>query len=214
MNSRRKTNQPNVLEQLNIGGPSDHFSRPVAWEHTFYLGPIEEPSRYYEWFETIRSASPNDQIVININSPGGNYFTALQFRRVMQESDATVVCCIEGECHSAASIIFLSGDVFSVSEGSSMLCHDYNSVSVGKGSELIKQIQHEKSSIDEFITEVYEHFMTPEEIKLVLLGQDQWFNDVSIMERTKTMAEARSAEYEAFVKAQEESKPKKSSKKK
>lgn len=215
MQPRRKTNQPNILDQLNIGGPSDHFSRPVAWEHTFYLGPIEEPSRYYEWFETIRSASQNDQIVININSPGGNYATALQLRRVMQESDATVVCCIEGECHSAASIIFLSGDVFSVSEGSNMLIHDYSGIVGGKGSEMIRQIQHEKISIDNFLADVYQHFLTDSEIKNVLSGQDQWLNDETIMERTKTMAEARSAEYEEFMKAAQEEvipEPKKSTK--
>lgn len=204
MMNRKRTNKPNILEQIGLNGPSDTFSQPIAWKHTFYLGPIEEPSKYYEWCEMIRSASPNDQVVININSPGGNYATSLQLRRAMMESEATVVCCVEGECHSAASIIFLSADAFSVSEGSNMLIHDYSGIVGGKGSEMIRQIQHEKISIDNFLADVYQHFLTEAEIKTVLSGQDMWLDDSTIMERTENMAKARMAEYEEIIKQEEQ----------
>ena len=169
-----------------------YFSRPVAWLHTFYLsGAIENASNYAEWFEIIRSAGPDDVICMNINSMGGSYHTALQFRRVMMESMATISCSIEGECHSAASIIYLSGDQFSVSEGSSMLIHDYSSIVGGKGSEMIRQIQHEKISIDTFLKDVYDKFLTDQEIQNVVSGQDMWLDDDLIIERTQNMVEER-----------------------
>ncbi len=169
-----------------------YFSRPVAWLHTFYLsGAIENASNYAEWFEIIRSAGPDDVICMNINSMGGSYHTALQFRRVMMESMATISCSIEGECHSAASIIYLSGDQFSVSEGSSMLIHDYSSIVGGKGSEMIRQIQHEKISIDTFLKDVYDKFLTDQEIQNVVSGQDMWLDDDLIIERTQKMVEER-----------------------
>lgn len=169
-----------------------YFSRPVAWLHTFYLsGAIENASNYAEWFEIIRSAGPDDVICMNINSMGGSYHTALQFRRVMMESMATISCSIEGECHSAASIIYLSGDQFSVSEGSSMLIHDYSSIVGGKGSEMIRQIQHEKISIDAFLKDVYDKFLTDQEIQNVVSGQDMWLDDDLIIERTQKMVEER-----------------------
>lgn len=180
-------------EQQEKQSPSmPYFSRPVAWLHTFYLsGAIENASNYAEWFEIIRSAGPDDVICMNINSMGGSYHTALQFRRVMMESMATISCSIEGECHSAASIIYLSGDQFSVSEGSSMLIHDYSSIVGGKGSEMIRQIQHEKISIDTFLKDVYEKFLTDQEIQNVVSGQDMWLDDNLIIERTQKMVEER-----------------------
>ena len=201
MQPRRKTSQPSFIEQLSSLGSPSTFSRPIAWQHTFYLGPIEEPGQYSEWFEIIRTASENDEILININSPGGVYSTALQFRRAIMESAANVTCSIEGECHSAASIIFLSADGFSVSEGSNMLIHDYSGIVGGKGSEMIRQIQHEKVSIDGFLATAYEHFLTEAEIANVLSGQDMWLDGELIMERTKSMVDARQAEYEAHVQA-------------
>lgn len=169
-----------------------YFSRPVAWLHTFYLsGTIENASNYAEWFEIIRTAGPDDIVCMNINSMGGSYHTALQFRRVMMESMATISCSIEGECHSAASIIYLSGDQFSVSEGSSMLIHDYSSIVGGKGSEMIRQIQHEKISIDTFLKDVYDKFLTDQEIQNVVSGQDMWLDDDLIIERTQKMVEER-----------------------
>lgn len=186
-------------DQMSIQNAPVFFSRPISWQHTFYLGQIEAPNVYSEWFEIIRSAGPDDVINININSVGGHYSTALQFRRAIMESVATIVCSIEGECHSAASLIYLSGDLFSVSEGSNMLIHDYSGIVGGKGSEMIRQIQHEKISIDKFLKDVYSEFLTEQEIQNVLSGQDIWFNDSSIIERTQKMVEIRDREQENTV---------------
>ena len=177
--------------------PNAQFSRPVAWEHTFYLvGTVEEPSKYTDWFDTIRNAGPDDTVMININSHGGVYSTAIQFRRAIMESAATVVANIEGECHSAASIIFLSADAFGVSEGSNMLVHDYSGVTAGKGSEMIRQIQHEKVCVDAVLAKVYEDFLNKDELAQVLGGQDLWLSDDEILERVQKMVDERIARME------------------
>lgn len=198
MKSRTQQPQQSIMDQLSINTTS-YYSRPVAWQHSFYLGEIEESSKYTEWFEIIRTAGENDQINIYINSPGGDYATALQFRRAMMESDATILCSIEGNCHSAASIVFLSADAFSVSEGCSMLLHDYSGVTIGKGSEMLKQLTHEKPSIDNFLAGIYSDFLSPEEIKNVLLGQDMWLTGESILVRAQAMVDARIQEYEKDI---------------
>jgi len=192
----RSNKPPQQLDDADFSSSvQSYFSRPIAWSHTFYLvGPIDNAYKYTEWFEIIRTASPDDNIQININSMGGSYTTALQFRRAMMESNATISCSIEGECHSAASLVYLSADNFSVSEGSSMLIHDYSGIVGGKGSEMIRQIQHEKISIDKFLQEVYSDFLSEEEIQHVLSGQDMWLDEDSIIERTKKLTEIRSKE--------------------
>lgn len=182
-----------------------HFSNPIAWRHTFYLGMVEEPQAYIEWFEIIRNAGPQDEIIFNINSIGGVYYTAVQLRRAIMESMATITCNIEGECHSAASLIYLCADNFSVSEGSNMLLHDYSGFVRGKGSDMVKQIQHEKVMIDSFIAGVYKGFLTDEEIKRVLSGEDMWLDSEEIIRRTELLISEREKEILAQQDEEEES---------
>ena len=197
--------EPDLIEKSSFSNSQPYFSRPIAWQHTFYIaGVIGSANSYAEWFEVIRTAGPDDIVNININSMGGEYATALQFRRVMMESPATIVCSIEGECHSAASLIYLSGDSFSVSEGSSMLCHDYSGMAMGKGSEMLKMITHEKVSIDNFLKDVYSEFLTEQEINNVLSGQDLWLDDTVIIERTQKMVEFREKEVQDYMNQEEE----------
>jgi hypothetical protein len=51
-----------------VSGGSNAFTKTVARDYSFYLsGEILEPSEYIEWFDTIRSAGPNDSVTIHIN---------------------------------------------------------------------------------------------------------------------------------------------------
>ena len=205
MNRRHNSPMQQHIQELLQQSQPSFLSRPVAWEHTFYLqGQVESPENYVEWFDTIRNASLNDHIMIHINSFGGNYATALQFRRVLMETEAMVTCSIEGECHSAATIVYLSADAFSVSEGSSMLCHDYQGIAAGTGSSMYRQIQHEKLSIDAFLTEIYNGFLTEDEIENMLQGQDLWLTADEICERTEALIELRTAEAEEAMQEDDE----------
>lgn len=190
--SKKTANQQVELEMPQ--NFTEVFSVPTSWQHTFYLGPMDDPQSYYEWFHIIRNAGPQDEIIININSPGGVYVTCLQLHRAIMESQATITCNIEGECHSAASIIYLSADNFSVSEGSNMLLHDYSSFIRGKGSDMFRQLQHEKTIIDSFISSVYTGFLTPSEITKVLSGEDMWLDSNEIVRRTELLIDTREKE--------------------
>lgn len=190
--------------QFEVPVTQVHFSVPVSWRHTFYLGPVDDPESYIEWFEIIRNAGPQDEIIFNINSVGGVYYTAVQLRRAIMETQATITCNIEGECHSAASLIYLCADNFSVSEGSNMLLHDYSGFVRGKGSDMVKQIQHEKVMIDSFIASVYKDFLSDEEIKRVLSGEDMWLDSEEIIRRTENMIHIRESQMQPEIDERDE----------
>jgi ATP-dependent protease ClpP protease subunit len=121
------------------------INKPVASLHTFYLsGSIQEPDEYISWFEIMRNAGENDAIQIHINSYGGDLFTAIQFLRAIADTDAHVICSVEGACMSAATMIFLAADSFEVSEHSIFMFHNYSGGTIGKGGEMIDQLQHER----------------------------------------------------------------------
>lgn len=152
--------------------------------HEFYLsGPITSPEDYIDWFDTIRHAQHDDVIKLYINSPGGDLFTAIQFLRVLSDTEALVVVSVEGICASAATLLFLSADEFQVTSHSSFMMHNYTSGTYGKGGEQFDQIVHERKWSEKLLKEIYEDFLTPSEIESLLSNKDIWFTTDEVVER-------------------------------
>ena len=179
---------PKLLQSLS---GLNYTSKPIAQVHEFYLsGPIEAPEEYIEWFDIIRNASALDTIKIYINSPGGDLYTALQFLRVMAESDAEIICSVEGACMSAATMIFLHGDRHEVTPHSAFMFHDYSSGVFGKGGEQYDQIQFEREWSKNFLKAVYENFLTDAEVNSMLHNKDIWMTSDEVVSRLEKMAKS------------------------
>lgn len=187
----KKTATPktgNPLIELLQGAekkPTTSFTdKAVAHLHEYYLsGTIEEPEKYAEWFNTIRNAGPNDLVRIYINSYGGDLWTAIQFMRVLKESNAQVTASVEGACMSAATIVFLMADTFEISPHSMFMFHNYSGGAVGKGGEMMDQIKHERKWSEQLLRETYSDFLKPEEIESVLNNKDIWMTGEAVVNR-------------------------------
>lgn len=161
-------------------------NKPVASLHTFYLsGTIESPEEYVTWFEIMRNAGDNDIIQININSPGGDLFTAIQFLRAIADTPAHVICSVEGACMSAATMIFLTADTFEVSEHSMFMFHNYSSATFGKGGEMYDNIIHERKWSEHLLRRIYADFLNESEIGSLLDNKDIWMDGEEVLKRLK-----------------------------
>ena len=166
----------------------------AASVYEFYiLGEIESPECYIDMFDTIRHARETDTVKIYLNSPGGDLFTAIQFMRVMADSDAYIVCSVEGACMSAATMIFLSADSVEITPHSSFMVHNYSAGTFGKGGEMYHQIQHERHWSEKLLNEVYEDFLTKDEIKSLLENKDLWMDVDEVVLRMEDRQEKREA---------------------
>lgn len=198
-------------------GVEGSFSKPLGMLHEFYInGVIKDSDEYVEVFDTIRHASENDVVKIYINSFGGDLFTAIQFMRVLSDTNATTIASVEGACMSAATMIFMGCDNFEVTPHSMFMFHNYSSMAAGKGHELYTQIVHERKWSSKLINDIYKDFLTDVEIEKVLDGVDIYMDGEEVVKRIGEKVEKLEAEYEAEAKAeaeliQEESKPKKKS---
>ena len=165
--------------------PKDFFTnRPIGQVHEFYLsGEIESSDQYIEWFDCIRHASEQDFVKLYINSPGGDLFTAIQFMRILAETNATVCCSVEGACMSASTMIFLCGDQFEVTPHSMFMFHNYSGGAFGKGGEMIDQLQHERKWSENLLREIYENFLTEIEITSILDNRDIWMDGTEVIKR-------------------------------
>jgi ATP-dependent protease ClpP protease subunit len=173
-----------------LQGPKDTFlDRPLAKMSEYYLsGNIESSENYTDWFDTIRHATENDVVKLYINSYGGDLFTAIQFMRVLQESQATTIISVEGACMSAATMIFLQGDMFEISPHSMFMFHNYSGGTFGKGGEMLDQLQHERAWSEKMLKEVYSDFLLPKEIESMLDNKDLWMDGDEVVSRLEKKA--------------------------
>ena len=164
----------------------------------FYVsGQIGAPEEYVDMFDQIRHASENDMISIYINSQGGYLATAVQFMRVMAETEAHITCSVEGDCMSAATLIFLAGHAYQVTSHSAFMFHNYSGGAFGKGGELIDQITFEKRWSEKLMADAYKNFLTEDEIKNMMNNKDIWMDGEEVIKRLK----ARQAKLEKEMKA-------------
>lgn len=160
------------------------FSKVASQSHEFYLsGELESAENYITWFDTIRHAGESDFVKIYINSPGGDLFTAIQFMRVLAETQATVCCSVEGACMSAATMIFLCADQFEVTPHSMFMFHNYSGGTFGKGGEMIDQLQHERIWSERMLRETYANFLSEKEITSILDNKDIWMDGTDVVSR-------------------------------
>lgn len=169
--------------------------KAVVNMHEFYLvGVIGPPIDYLEWFDTIRHAGETDIVKIYINSDGGDLFTAIQFLRVLSDTPATIICSVEGACISAATLIFMCGQQFEVTPHSIFMFHNYSGGAIGKGGEMIDQLQHERRWSERLMKEVYKDFLSSEEIKSMLDNKDIWMDGEEVVKRVNAKIQKNKAQ--------------------
>lgn len=195
------------IEELEIMPMSKGNLKPkvVSQIYEFYIsGALKEPSEYIDWYDTIRHARPDDIIKIYINSYGGDMFSGIQFMRVLAETEALVICSVEGACMSAATMIFLCADQFEVTPHSMFMFHNYSGGTVGKGGEIYDQVRHERKWSEKLLKEIYEGFLTEAEIQSLLDNRDMWMDVDEVILRM----EERSKILKAAAELEEATRPK------
>jgi len=202
MSAEEKT----VFNMLNTGYIQP---KPIAQFYELYItGDIEEASAYIPWFDMIRHADEGDVVKLYINSYGGDLFTAIQFLRVLSETNATVIASVEGACMSAATMIFLGCSQFEVTPHSVFMFHNYSGGTFGKGGEMIDQLQHERKWSEGLMNEIYRDFLSPEEIQNMLNNRDYWMDGIEVAKRLTRRNDILNGKTKATeVKAKEKRKP-------
>lgn len=159
-------------------------AKPLGNLITIYLsGEIGPPETYISAFDAIRHAQETDIIKFNINSPGGDLFTTIQFLRAIAECKGMIIASAEGACMSAATMIFLSADRYEISEHSLFMFHNYSGGTFGKGGEMYDQLTKERKWSEKIIRKLYEGFLTPDEIRSILDNKDIWMDGEEVMKR-------------------------------
>lgn len=160
------------------------YSSSIGTRYDFYLTHVIDDSfNFNDLFDILRKASDKDEVFIHINSPGGYVDASSQIINNIKECSAVVTTIMEGQATSAASMIFLSGDEKIVRNHGYMLCHYYSGGCGGKGNEIISRAKFGDKYMRNLFKEIYNKFLTSDEISRLIKGEDFWFSAKEVRAR-------------------------------
>ena len=158
---------------------------------------VKEPSYYRQVVSGIEELSQGDELVFKIASSGGRMDGLEVILSTIEVTEATTIAHIQGECHSAASILALNCDMISVSPYASMLVHFVRYGAQGASNHVLKHAEHAKKISESLFRNTYKYFLTEEEITRCVEDDYQiWLDSSQIQERLERRIELLEQEYQ------------------
>lgn len=191
---------PNFAEDLpNLSELSSERGRAVPFEvvsdtfdihrHSIYLSEaIGDPIEYVPILSSLRAAHEHDEFVFYLNTEGGQLATGLQLINAIRDTAARVTMVLDPQAYSMGALLFLTGHELVIPDGAQLMFHNYSGgVPMGKGHEQLAEVQAAMKSYERVLRRVCLGFLTDDEIKGVMSGQDVWLDSEEIRERLAKM---------------------------
>ena len=81
-----------------------------------------------------------DNIIVHINSPGGDVFDGLAIYHALRDHSATIEVRVDGLAASAASFIAMAGDRIIMQRNATMMIHDASGFCIGNAADMQKMV--------------------------------------------------------------------------
>ena len=145
---------------------------------------IVGPEAYTEFLELSRCLEPNDLLEIVISgSPGGQLYGAQVITTAMATCASQIDVVVIGNIASAATMIAMCGDNLIMTQGSSMMIHNASYGVGGKASDIAASVKFSTQDIAETMKHYYRPFLSKKELKVVLNGEEKYYDARECMER-------------------------------
>lgn len=207
--SRRRYDDDEEALQLKGDKYLGHFTRQKTL--TCITVPIDEGVKeaiyYRQVAKAIAELGDQDQVEFEISSPGGYLDGLISILTAMERTNATTVAHINGDCHSAASMLAMNCDVVYVSPYASMLVHFVQFGASGKGTDVLSKVSHIYETCEKLFRNTYKHFLTEKEILQCIEGMELWLTADDIKARLERKFNALDREAKAAMKASKKKKP-------
>lgn len=157
---------------------------------------IKDASHYRYCTNRIVNTQEGDTVEFEIHSSGGQYNGLTALLGAVLRTEARTVAYINGECHSAASMLALSCDEVHVSPFADMLVHFQSFGSAGKSSDIKAYVEHTHNNGAGVFRNIYEFFLTEDEINSCIDGKELWMDSDEIVRRLVVREEMREIKME------------------
>lgn len=131
----------------------------------------------------LRSIGEDKDIVVSINSPGGDFFEGATIYNQLREHKGKVTVKVIGLAASAASIIAMAGDEIQISDIGFIMIHDAWGLVMGNKNDMRKSAEV-FDSFDSAIADVYAKRTKIEKNKIAkMMDNDTWLNASDSIEK-------------------------------
>lgn len=120
----------------------------------------------------LRSIGEDKDVVVNINSPGGDIFEAATIYNLLAQHKGNVTVNILGLAASAASVIAMAGDTIKISRIGFLMIHNAWSIVMGNKDDL-RSAADALEKFDESILAAYSSRATAGEKKIAKMMEDE-----------------------------------------
>ena len=89
--------------------------------------------------DSLEGLGQDDEIVVRINSPGGDVFEAVAIRSLLDQHPGKITVKVDGLSASAATMIQMAGDEIELASGSMVMIHEPWGLTIGDAAEHASQ---------------------------------------------------------------------------
>lgn len=132
----------------------------------------EDEVSAYSFNEEVKHLKEGQDMIININSPGGALFEAVSIANQIKGLDNNVTVNINSLCASAATIIALSANQINMRDNASYMIHNVNTIAIGDARELRKAAD-DADEINETLIKTYTKATNLTRAKIVKMMNDE-----------------------------------------
>lgn len=181
------------------------YVTPVATEYRYYLDEsVSDPQDYHQLFELLASVGENDCVRIIISNFGGSLVTCLAIINAVRQCKGLTVGVLASVAYSAGGAIWLACEAQEVQQHVGFMAHDAQGGSFGSLYQQKQSIEHEMTQLRSLYEDVYEGFLTQDEIEVLLKNGDLWLNEKEIIGRLEARDKATQAKQQEMMKQAEQ----------
>lgn len=103
----------------------------------------------------LRNIGAGRDVVVNINSPGGNVFEAIAIYNLFREHKGEVTMKVLGVAASAASFVAMAGDRIEIAKSGFMMIHNVFVAAIGDKHDM-REIADTLETFDKVLVDIYE----------------------------------------------------------
>lgn len=161
--------------------------QPKHKSYRVYIGRFFELKKgLHSVFNELREAKEHDVLEFMIDSGGGFVNEGMQFYNIMQEKfNGRTVAYLDNKGYSMGAMLFSMADKRVAYPYSDFMYHNYAGGASGKGGEIKARVDHTSKKLEQFFHDiiVQQGFLTEEEYKQMLVGQDYWMGTKELCKR-------------------------------
>jgi len=194
---------------------------PKHKRYRIYIGRFFELKKgLHSVFNELKEAKGNDYLEFIINSGGGFVQEGMQFYNIIQEKfTKRTVAYLDNRGYSMGALLFCMAEKRIIYPYSDLMFHTYSHGSHGKGNEVKTHVDHTSKKLERFFYDIIvkKGFLSDEEFKKMLIGQDYWMDAKELCKReiaTHVIIGGEELTAKAYLKALKKEKNAKKEKKK